>query len=274
MRNILLYDFREGTRKNLWKFALILIFTGIMCILFARRTEGMTASGRLTDAVLGMDDYLLYALGGMPKFIPARNHRFEVPVLWMTEQLLLSACVFSYPIQDLHSGRGCQILTRCSSRRVWWLGKCIWAIQQVIILYTCIIAGAMAAWLLTGNPQRQLNLQAFVLVEGVRLLSDTAVIWKYAVFPIAYSLMMSMLQINMSLVLNPVGALAAVVAYHVASAYLMTPLLLGNISMLYRNSMLMDTGVSPAAGAIACLIIMILGTCIGTAYFKKYNILK
>ena len=273
MKAILLNDFRAGTRKNVWKYLMLFLFTIIMCILFSQQVAKKVVSGRLQGGTAGISDFIFYMLGGMKKYVPSRNRDFDIPVIWMTVQMILCSCVFSYPVRNLHDAVGSAAVVRSGSRCRWWLGKCIWAVQQVLIAYICILAGCAVAAAITGNADMTLHPDIFRVTEGVSLVASADILLCCIIFPVIYNVMISLAQVNLSLLLNPILSMVIVMAYHVMSAYTMTPALLGNISMMYRNNLLTAAGISPASGAFASFIVIVFSILAGMNYFKRYDIM-
>lgn len=274
MWTIIKNDIRTGTRKNTFKYFVCIVFTIVVCILFTRRTEHAASSGILPQGAPCAGDYILYIFGGMNWYNSGKNAQLEIPYIWMSIQLLVCSCVFSYPVRDIY-GKGTSILLHSGSRTQWWLCKCLWAVEQVFTVYICILTGIFLSSFLFGSVSMHINTDAFRLIEGVYLKDNVSAGFSMLVPPLLYSITITMIQIAISLICNPAVSLAAIVLYDVLSVYSMSPYILGNISMLYRNSAIITSGgISVTAGTIISACASAAAILTGTYYFRHYDILK
>lgn len=273
MVKIFLNDMRNGTKGNVVKFIVAVLFALAVCMYLNRRVEtaGMIKSVKLPGS--SGSDYVLYLLGGMPGLKEGQEKAFEVPFIWMAVQMLVCGSVYRYPVRDLH-GRGMMLLLQNGSRTKWWLGKCIWAVMQVVFIYACLGAGVLLA--ASGNVDGGdvIHAEIFQVLENVNLLENLKIKASMVFCPVLYSIAVTLVQINLSLLTGAVLSMVFVVSYHVLSSYVLSEWVFGNISMLYRMENVAVGGQNPAAGIAGCTAAALISLIFGTCYFKHLDIMK
>ena len=93
------------------------------------------------------------------------------------------------------------------------------------------------------------------------------------IFPIMFTLCLSLLQMALCLYLKPIFSYIISVIICIASAYTTNFLLIGNYAMALRSNHIVSDGVSRKNGIIIFALISVVSVLAGAIRFKKYNIL-
>lgn len=264
-------DIRLGLKKNRMVTVVAFLLTLVFGILFFQKVS-MHQDLELSEAP-GIMDYLLYIFGGMKKYVESKENSFEVPVLWMSLQFVVALSVYVYPIQDLYS-RGTFTLYKYQTRSRWWRSKCIWAVVQVVVIYAAFYLGLAAAMLFCGVGKEAFHQCIADTILGIPIQYTSSIFWLCILFPLLNSLLNVLVQMNLSLMTGPMISMLVILAYQIASAYVMSPFLLGNYSMLFRLSGVVSDGLSGLPGAAAQLVVMVVSCVAGLIYFKRYDVLE
>lgn len=280
MLKIISNDVHNGTRHNIYKFVIIFAFTIMACMMLRYQAELKSRYGAAYSVQLGIVDYVINMFGGMKCFTVSESSRFEVPLPWMTIQLLISSCVFSY-VSDNMRCNGRLLLMLSGTRTGWWAGKYIWAVSQVIIAYLCILAGCIVAALAAGTFNNAdgglLHRDIIYAVAGVRIINEDSiaagVVLSNLIYPFVCNIAIVLVQMTLQLFINPIASLAVVIAYNISSLFITSPFLICNMAMLYRNANITASGIAPSL----CVIPAIAGTALvcaaGIYEFKRKDIL-
>lgn len=266
--HILYNDIRVGCKKNIPIYVVTLLYTLITSYSFYKLMSRSFQRGDI-NVIPGALDYIVYFFGGM-KCIDS-NATFEIPINWMTIQVLVIGCVSIYPVNDLYGG-GCIILLQFGSRMKWWISKCLWSILQVFILYFIFFSGMIICCIFFGGDWNY-HTQIAVKMASVTIANSKFLIIVIAISPIVYSIIAAIVQINLSLVVGPINSFACMVAYHILSIYCSNSFLLGNYSMIYRIKNLTGEGVDWQTGLVLCSFIFIIVMILGTWRFCKSDII-
>lgn len=265
---ILLYDIRNGCRKNIIIYFLAMLFTALSVYSFGRLTDNYVQRG-IFGAEPGAMDYLVYLFGGMK--VVDKSSEFEIPILWMTLQVLAGFCVCIYPVNDLDSG-GTVILPQFGSRAGWWISKCLWSIIQAAVLYIIIFATAGLLGIINGSGLQYhpeiFKIHAGVLISDIKLLGIVVL-----AAPFLYSVMSVLVQVNLSLFIGPINSFIFMVAYHILSVYGSSFIFLGSVSMIYRNKSLTGEGVDWILLLVLCGFASIAAVIAGVLKFRCSDLL-
>ncbi|MGN0327387.1 MAG: hypothetical protein ACI4D4_00265 [Lachnospira sp.] len=207
----------------------------------------------------------------MKKYVPENNKYFELPVIWMTVQMLLLSLVFSYPEKDL-SNNGYNILLRCGSRRKWWLSKLMWGIIQILLGYLVILIVIGIYAMVSGTGEIILHKEYLQYYYGADIISNSFKM-DGLMGVLIYGLGISVLHMTFSMIISPLISAIGIIVYDVLSAYIMSPFLIGNISMLLRNVNYVDDGIKIVLTSLCFLIISIIVFWISIEIFNRLDIL-
>lgn len=262
-------DINISIKSNIWKYILIMVFGIVVCGRFyvvvgdyARRISGNS------DFYIG--DYLFLLFGGMKEYVPEKNNYFELPVIWMAMQMLLISLVFVYPFKDLLSN-GQYILVQYGKRSKWWISKIIWGLIQIAAGYVIIIGVILLFALLTGAHGLGVHKEYINYYYGAKIITDVVNVGDI-VLCFIYNICISVMYMSVALLITPVISLILLVVYDVLSAYIMTPVLIGNASMLLRNKRYVDNGISVLLPVIILVCITAVAFAITVHRFNKKDI--
>lgn len=263
------HDLARGFSQNRGKLGLALAIFVVLCIYFVAAINSQSQ----LDVALGVNmigdhkastaDFIMSFSKGMDVYVPSQGDKFKIPVLWMMMPVCIALLAGTYPTEDLHT-YATNILIRAKSRTAWWLSKCIWVVLTVLAFYAIGGMCALAFSLLFGNMGVFPDEQIALLVNGL----DMAGVEPYQLFfalllPIIVSITLSLFQMLLSFLLKPMLSYILVAAYLVASIYYHTPFLIGDDSMLLRNSLFypegIDTSLTFAICGISILVVVIVG---------------
>ncbi|MDE6835137.1 MAG: hypothetical protein K2J39_12965, partial [Ruminococcus sp.] len=127
------FDIKNGILRNKYLF----ISVTVISILFITDHSVNMLRFRTDDIDCSYGDILMYIYGGMKKYVPSREDRFQFPAIWTVLFLTQLFGTLNYPYKDLKS-YGNQILFRTGGRSLWWLSKLIWNITYSIIYHSVI----------------------------------------------------------------------------------------------------------------------------------------
>ena len=265
---ILFRDIRIGCKKNVPMYIFALLFSLISIYSFYKLTNRYFQRGDL-DVMPGVLDCMVYLFGGMK--ILHNNANLEIPILWLTVQILVSISVCIYPVNDFY-GDGSIILLQFGSRVKWWLSKCIWSILQVFILYLLLFVGIIVCVGYYGGGW-QYHTQIAAAISGVTIMDIKLLENIVIIAPVIYSIMAVAVQISLSLLIGPVNSFVCIFAYHVLSIYCSLPVFLGNYSMIYRIKELTGQGVNCLPGVVICICTAFIVILVGILFFRSSDII-
>lgn len=275
MRTIILSDLRQGTKKNIFKF----IIAGLFCIVSVINLKQMVgvkaAYGSVNSDHISFADGLIYIMGGMVRYVESSINPFSIPINWMTVQLIVTSCIFLYPVKDMFD-RGKNVLLLYGSRTKWWISKCIWAIVQVFIVFACMWGGTAIAILCVSGDFKSVSFDIMREILDVTFINENVATIVICIFlmPLLYCLTTTIVQINLSLYFGPIVSTIAVLIYQILSAYTQSALLLGNYSMILRTEKLVAGGLPLLQGVLMEIAVSIIAILAGTLYMKKKDILN
>ena len=273
-RRILIHDLSMGFSHNKPKYLLSILLFSLLCVMFFNGTQSLQLSDQIQSRASFMD-CCISIFKGMDVYIPSSENIFQIPIEWLTIQVMVSLLILSYPTQDLYM-YGTQILTRTNQKAMWWLSKCIWNIVTTICFYLVGIGTIFVFTVFYGEVSLVPTAKISELMNQLPIQSYDQSKLLIAVFilPLVTSIALSLMQMTMAFILTPIYSYLIIVCISVASAYFYTPVLIGNFSMLMRNEVIFSSGINSFWAMIICLSLIIISTVIGCFYFKNYDILK
>lgn len=270
LHSIVRNDLLVGNRQNVAIYAMTLVFSITATICFYRIIQSKIRVGIMGDEP-GFCNFVTYILGGVKSFAQDEEKSIKLPVMWLAVQMLICASVYLYPIRDLF-GRGEIILLKYQSRGLWWLGKCIWSVIQVVIIYGLLFLGIF--FVCCMNRKFGYDTQIDIRQHGISITNISLFYIMEILIPVVYSISMVLVQINLSMIISPVFAVLCIVAYDIFSIYIEVPWLCGNFSMLFRCQELTGSGMSFGYGMILSPLMAFGITLYGVWFFKKRDLLN
>lgn len=270
------FDIYQGILRNsMLIISPILIAAVIFVDFFLKADRYVTFD--ILDEPVSFGDYLFYLYGGMKEFIPDHEMGFQLPIVWIIVFFVLPFILLGYPLKDMN-GSGQQILIRSTKRTFWWLSKCCWNILGTLFYHFIMLMTGLVACLVfridtTSNIHMDFVKAAFEV--GPREIREISVLFiSTVILPVCVSASINMLQMTLAIFIKPIFSFLVISILLLTSAYLMSPLLIGNYAMIFRYTWILENGVSVEIGYSISLIILFISIITGTVRFHFYDILE
>jgi hypothetical protein len=273
------HDLSIGFSDNKSKFILTCMVFIIMNAMFygACRNLSLIADAEgwmnVSPEASTITDRMAYIFQGMPVYIPSPDNPFRIPIFWAIFQILIALLVATYPANDLKH-YAIHVLYRARSKMLWWNVKCVWVISTVAAFYLLCLFVAFLSTVLVGEISFAPNSEIEAIVNGLDISSvGWGELCMAMVLPLLVSATLSLLQMLLSFVLQPIVGFLIIVSYLTVSVYLSTPFLIGDYSMLLRNGLFYPEGQSSSQMFAICAVISLVTIAIGNIYFRRMDLL-
>jgi hypothetical protein len=216
---------------------------------------------------------LLPVMGGAREYVLSADSSFQLPAYWFLFHVYLFFLIGFYPVSELYLGNG-QALIRTRSRKIWIVSKLFSIFLNITLYYGCFLLLLLIGNLLHGGEIIPRN--GIIGLGGIAIfnksISDLFV--AFILLPLLVSVALGVIQILMSLFLDPVLSFMAVVGYLIASVFWMNPLLIGNFSMLYRQDWISGKAtIDITTGTVLCFVLTVVALILGVIMFQRKDIL-
>lgn len=265
-RALLCYDLRYGFQNNRGKWLFALLIQVYFCTLAGRLSL-------ISNTPIGFLERLTFLFQGLPEYHLSQTGTFELPVHWVAFHAFLLFLAGFYPIQELTQSGG-QAFIRSSRRGYWLLSKALWVFATVAGYYL-MLAGVLAVCSLASGgpwaPPAAMTALFGIDIAG-RSLAEIALYWW--AMPILVSVALCLIEVLMSLFIEPLLAFFVMLSYLVASVFWTSPILIGNYSMLLRSKLLSgNPAISTQNCFTACLSLIVIALVLGIKLFRGRDIL-
>ncbi len=257
------HDLACGALRQ-WKRVIpFVVMYAVFCYFFALSCSNEKWMGNVSGQPV-MADYIVYLLRGMRAYDPFSKQPFKPPISWLVMQLFVAFYTGSYAYDDMGS-LGQQYLLRSVKKTHWFLGKCFCCLADVMICYLSVWAVCLVFSAVEGRVALQPteDIGRFVSGMTVTLRNSSEFVFYLGFMPLLTSWVLSMTQMLLSLYLRPAPAMAFVLVYEVASAYVTSYGLIGNYSMILRNEKFafggLNTGICVGVELVLAACILLLG---------------
>lgn len=270
---VLKHDIECGILRRKRNWLIPLIAAPFLCaecyisVVIAART--------MNDFFSTLGDYYLSILGGVPFYVIKNDDTSIFPVTWLIMNAMSAFVCLDYPLQDLY-GFGQQVLVRSESRTTWWVTKCIWVVIQTTVYYALLYVGISMVGLALGATW-SLNLsQRFIerqIYEVPISIIREDVLLSFC-FPVLIGIAINMLQLLVTFLTDKrVGWLFSVI-YYTVSVYCVSPVLMGNYSMITRMVCEASNELIPVFGIVLSVMAVVFVAGGGNLIFKKKDVLQ
>lgn len=268
-------DVLSGIFFNKFKYILVILFFACIVCSFIKTTLDFSFQATSLTQMPSVTDIWFNIFKGMAIYIPSKEMPFQIPFIWLMTQTLLALLIVNYPTQDLFS-YGTQILIHMKKRRVWWISKCIWNICTVLSFYLSAFICVLLILAIYGNISFSFNLELNNQINYLDISITDITSSYFAIYglPIITSVALSLIQMTLSFILSPIYSFIITIAYSVISAYYCAPFLIGNFSMIMRNSALGLGSVEILSAVIICCIVSTVSIVTGMIHFNRLDIIK
>lgn len=286
------YDIKNAFLQEWKKLLVVPVGFAVICVAF------YAAYVTKDNGIRGtFGDFWLYIFGGMKEYIFDSNDKkaFTFPVVWTIVFLFMLYITLYYPYNDL-LGYGQNVLTRSGGRLNWWLSKCLWNFATVLGFFlvgavTVVVFSAVFGTLSTDISE-DMYTEVFELgkydgetFQGINLIVDTTpIVWPHYInielflMPFLTAVVISQLQMLLSLWMRPVFSFCAMVGVLVVSAYYVRPFMIGNYAMATRFDKVLSgldgNSVSVTTGIIILSALFVACVVAGAITFRHYDILN
>lgn len=233
MRGIIRHDLYAGIGKQWGRMLVFPIIIGVCCMIAAGRVEVIFGEG----ACLSFSETAAFIFCGVQPYAVAREaaQPFEVPIFWIAVQLYTAYIIGSYPLHDMRM-YGINMLIRTKSRRKWWLGKVLWTVAVILLLY--LMAGLVVFLVSDHSLEHMWRIRGelWTLYDAdLSAFSKEEIILMTVVFPVLTAEAMSLIQLFLMFAADAVFAYAAVGFLCIGGAFYASMWFLPSCSMILRT---------------------------------------
>lgn len=269
------YDLKIGFRKNIMCLFIIAAIVVTAGISFHYQILNEKSAGLELPRDLNSMDYFLHIFEGMRPFDQLSDDKFQLPVTWFLIHMILFYFTGKYPYSEIYNNHGANVLMKGGSRKKWFLSKWAWSIVCVL-LYYFVAYMFVAIFCLAAKIPIRFDIMP---LEYQNLLSpvfkctriDTI---KVLVLPIISSIAAVSVQLVISLITSPFMGFLFMAVLYISSAYYFTVFLLGNFSMLARNSIFCIDGIETIHAVFILTVIIIMSLAVGIWIFLRQDIME
>lgn len=266
-------DWRLAVHRQ-WKTLFILACMSIIFCVDFRLT--LAEAYEVDRYIPNTADYLFYIFGGMEEYVPSKVEAFLFPSIWICINGFILFLSLRYPREGLYES-GQQILIRTGSRQRYWISKCVLLVlENIFYIIFCYGVVSLVTVCTKGKIFAKPEIgwiSEFGRIDLAENISQGIPIWIYLA-PFCMLLFLASIQMIVSLFLGSSLTFLLMLGLLVASAYIKSPYLVGNLGMLYRSAWVADGGI-----ATGSYIAVVLGLCVvlwiaGGIIFCRMDLLK
>lgn len=212
-------------------------YIGAAIVLFGLLTFScwLQAAADGIEGPKSFGDVIAYFFSGSKPFAFTRE-RFEFPIGWFVMMMLVAHMTLWYPFRDIR-GFGTLVLSRCYTRWSWWVGKCVWVVLCVLVVFAAACLVAYIA-VIFGGGDRSLTLSpSFLAMMDISFTSPEEAEQSFSSFLIGvpFAVMVCCLvQLFVSLLFGPTISYVLTASMLTLSVLIGNPLLWGDHLMFLR----------------------------------------
>ena len=199
-----------------------------------------------------------------------------LPILWLFTMTLSLFLSLDYFLDDL-SLTGQQLLVRCSSRRTWFLSKCIWNLGHSLLYFLLIGLGVFLYAVLKGHTLSMNitgpGLQRLFLLQECPALSPSSIFVLGILSPLAALAAINLLQMTLSLFIKPILSVLSCLGFLLLSVVIPSPWILGNGAMTMRSRLITPEGFSSATALFVSFAVILGCFLVGLIYFQRIDLI-
>lgn len=268
------YDLKIGFRKSIPYFLVIAAIVLLSCATLQWQTAAEELAGLELPRALNSMDYFLHTFEGMRPWSRMSGEEFRLPITWFLINMLLFYFTGKYPYSEMDNNHGANVLMRGGSRSRWFVSKWFWSMLSVVVYYAtayifvilfCLVGQISVCFFI--EPMEYQNLLSPV---SECTSADTV---KVLMIPVISSVAAVTVQLTLSLILSSFFSFLFMAVLYISSAYYFTPYLLGNYSMLARNSIFNTGGIGWGQMIVVLVLIILLSMLAGVYIFRRQDIL-
>ena len=218
-------------------------------------------------------DYIFDIFAGMSRFYIAPDTQFNIPFLWFVFMIIPSFLIGDYAISDLNA-YGIHMIVKSRSKVLWWISKTIWCFVSVVVYFVMIFFTIGIYAYITERPLVN-GTETWGEYVGVYSEIEMGTLVMHGVMgPFLTILSLCMLQMVLSLVVGSLVSYVTIISYIILSAYITSPVFIGNYAMLFRNRAYMSDGLDFNIGVCIEVFVIILSFVAGLFILKMTPLFK
>lgn len=258
------YDLKSGFAYNRIKFVIALVFILVNCVYFNMIIKGI----QIDNASLG--DLIIYFFKGEAVF-SSKTGNFPIPITYLGVQIIVAILVGYYPYDDI-SGYGKQIFIRCQDRWKWLVSKVAWSVSTVLFFYLCTFVMIFLFASISGfDMSLEYHKEIIWQTNNIEIpdIESVTIIINGILMPIVYSIVISLIQICISLGTNAIIGFLIVMIYDFAAVFFVNKFFMSNYMMILRNTEYSLVKFNKLEGVITLIIVYIIAIWVGRLIINK-----
>lgn len=270
-KGIIRYDLITGFRNNFSKIIVFFVMITLINIIACTNIGDIESTYGIKATVT---DYFCVIIGG-PKYIfEGTLETYQIPVLWLLPQIMISYIVGYYAMTDIDK-EGVQMLVRANTRRKWWISKCIWNGTMIIFLYL-VMYGVTFVNALANEAEMKYDFTQEVINNLCEIYSvtgsKTEVILTLIFMPLLVSITLNMMQMTIALIFSPIVGFICSQSIVFLSTIITNKWLISNYGMLSHSKLTCMSDIVLKEGIIRCVVLYAIAVFVGNAYFRRYDV--
>lgn len=233
-----------------------------------------------TAGEAGLGDLLAFVLcGTAPGIRLLQQNEYQVSYMWLAILMLQLLLPLDYPASSMENW-GYPYVMR-SSRREWWLAKCLYTLAVDLVGVMLELAAFAACCLAFGRGlslgcHRELAEAIFGSAAGgfEGALSARQGFYLFVAAPVLGIVSMSMVLLLLSVVFGRVAAYLLGAGWIAASLFVNHPLLPANCTMAIRSSLVDAGGMPPTVQAASCMGVALAAVALGVPAVRRKDFFR
>ncbi|MFP3154663.1 hypothetical protein LQZ18_09600 [Lachnospiraceae bacterium ZAX-1] len=269
------FDIQHGIFRSKTLFICPIVLALLSFINCTNKARVVASLEIMKANKVSLGDCWVFLYGGMKE---ASGNPFAFPITWLMVFTTIPFILLNYPMKDMQ-GIGQQFLLRLKGRSLWWLSKCCWNVLATMLYHLVLILTLIALCLLFRMPiDGHVNMD--FLTEALHLDKEAVIDIPTAIplfvffLPPLISIGINLVQMTLSLFLNPIFSFFAILSFLMASIYLPAPYMIGNYAMPMRYDWIIQNGLPYQPGFTIVAMLLIASVAIGFARFHFYDIIN
>lgn len=262
------YNFKCGVKKQLWK---LLVFVVLLIIILMPYISDCIGTAGVLPTYW---DFKKYLFNGQAPFSSLESIIFQIPVGWLSLHIIFLFFIGDFPENDLH-GFGLICLLKTRSRKTWTVNKLLYCMIQTGIFYVAMSLVLMIMTFCIGSNYSFKQCEQINALFNIPSMSACDDLLYLCIIPFASLLVIALLYTTLMWIFKTVISFIIMNTILVLSAYIYSPVLIGNLTMLQRSSLVMSNSIiTPACSLLIDFVLGSLLAVIGVIVIKKKDIVE
>lgn len=259
MKGIIKHDWYSGLLGN-WKQLFIISIVFYICGLAADAFANSFGVAPFSF----MENWIYVMQGCAPcSQTMQTGAQFELPIIWMILQIFLAYIIGGYPLYDLQT-YGINLMVRTKSRSKWWIGKVLWIMELVGVVYLLGVLMIAVVTLLSGGSVLLVRPEAAGVLKGdYSVFNGMGLALIGFILPMLSSIAISMIQLLLIFLCNHFAAYAVVFLFIILSVFYSGPIWIYENGMSIRSNAFVYDGsfVNRIIGLVVVIVVTSVAGC-------------